>query len=475
MTFHSAANTPSPKDSMSSNSHIQTYADAQAFLFSRFDLERTMNTSSPDTFKLDRMKQLAELLGNPQRKIKAIHIAGTKGKGSVSSMVSKILTEAGYTTGLFTSPHLEHLGQRFCIDGTPCSEESLIRMLREIMPAVEEMDQRDALQSDIDLKPTFFEITTALAFMYFCEAEADIAVVEVGLGGRLDSTNICDPIVTAITNIGLDHTDILGNTLELIAREKAGIIKTGVPVINGCTVDGPQQEIEQIAAQRQAPLLTLAQDIMIESGNVKTMQPQIESVSIHGKLIWNNLTVGIPGQHQINNAAVCLGIIHELQKLGYSLDDQVIQSGLSTVRCAGRLELINAQPQILLDVAHNPNSAKALADFLIHHFPKTKLHLVLSCSQDKKYDEIVELLAPLFHSIIFTKYTKNPRAVEPQLLFDSAATACNNLASRIQTEPNPEAAFSQALENADGDDLIVVTGSFYLIAELRSRALRLSS
>ena len=142
---------------MSSNSHIQTYADAQAFLFSRFDLERTMNTSSPDTFKLDRMKQLAELLGNPQRKIKAIHIAGTKGKGSVSSMVSKILTEAGYTTGLFTSPHLEHLGQRFCIDGTPCSEESLIRILREIMPAVEEMDQRDTLQSDIDLKPTFFE------------------------------------------------------------------------------------------------------------------------------------------------------------------------------------------------------------------------------------------------------------------------------------------------------------------------------
>ena len=475
MACNSAPNTPSPEDSMSSHSHIHTYADAQAFLFSRFDLERTMNTSSPDTFKLDRMKQLAELLGNPQRQIKAIHIAGTKGKGSVSSMVSKILTDAGYTTGLFTSPHLEHLGQRFCINGTPCSEESMIEIIQQIMPAVEEMDRRDAKQSDIDLKPTFFEITTALAFMYFCQAKADIAVIEVGLGGRLDSTNICNPIVTAITNIGLDHTDILGNTLELIAREKAGIIKTGVPVINGCTVDGPQQEIEQIAAQRQAPLLTLAQDIVIKSGNVRTIPPQIESVSIHGRKVWGNLIVGIPGQHQISNAAVCLGIIHELRKLDYSLEDKVIETGLSTVRCAGRLELINAQPQILLDVAHNPNSAKALADFLRHHFPDTKLHLVLSCSKDKRYDEIVELLASLFHSITFTKYTKNPRAVEPQLLFDSAATACNNLASRIHVEPDPDAAFNQALQNADGKDLIVITGSFYLIAELRSRALTLSS
>ena len=176
---------------MPSNSQIQTFADAQAFLFSRFDLERAMNTSSPDTFKLDRMRQLAELLGNPQKKIKTVHVAGTKGKGSVSSMVSEILTKAGYTTGLFTSPHLEHLGQRFCINGVACSEESLIELIQQIVPAVKEMDRRDTQQTDVDLKPTFFEITTALAFLYFCQAEADIAVVEVGLGGRLDSTNIC--------------------------------------------------------------------------------------------------------------------------------------------------------------------------------------------------------------------------------------------------------------------------------------------
>ena len=456
---------------MSSNSHIQTYADAQAFLFSRFDLERTMNTSSPDTFKLDRMKQLAQLLDNPQSKIRTVHIAGTKGKGSVSSMVSQILTNAGFTTGLFTSPHLEYLGQRFCINGVPCSERKMVDLIQQIVPAVEKMDQRDNEQSGIDIKPTFFEITTVLAFLYFCEANVDVAVVEVGLGGRLDSTNICKPIITAITNIGLDHTDILGDTLELIAREKAGIIKTGVPIVNGCTLDGPKQEIERIATEIQAPLISVAENILIESGSEETMQPQIEQVVIDGKQVWENLHVGICGQHQLNNAAVCLGIIHELRKLNYSIDDQAVQTGLADVNCAGRLEFINARPKILLDVAHNVNSVAALAQFLTQHFPNTKLHLILSCSKDKQYEEIVNLLTPLFHRIIFTKYTKNPRAVEPQILYESAVTACNNLAVRTQTAVNPNAAFSEALEHAAAEDLIVITGSFYLIAELRARAL----
>ena len=459
---------------MSSHSQIQTYADAQAFLFSRFDLERTMNTSSPDTFKLDRMKQLAELLDNPQRKIRTVHIAGTKGKGSVSSMVSQILTNAGYTTGLFTSPHLEYLGQRFCLNGIPCSQEDMIKIIRQIVPAVEKMDLRDAEQSDVDLRPTFFEITTALAFLYFYQANANIAVVEVGLGGRLDSTNICEPIVTAITNIGLDHTDILGDTLELIACEKAGIIKTGVPVVNGCTLDGPQQEIERIATELQAPLIGLTENIIVEDAGSKTMHPQIKRVLINGHQIWENLEVGIYGQHQLANAAVCLGIIHELRNLEYLIEDIAVQTGIADVRCAGRLELINTQPQILLDVAHNPNSAEALAQFLTQHFPDTKLHLVLSCSQDKPYGEIIHLLAPLFHSITFTKYTNNPRAVEPQVLYQSAVTTCNNLASRTQIAEDPNEGLNQALENAAADDLIVITGSFYLIAELRTRVLALS-
>tara|TARA_Y100001934_G_scaffold248511_1_gene309153 strand:- start:2864 stop:4246 length:1383 start_codon:yes stop_codon:yes gene_type:complete len=460
---------------MPPNLQIQTFADAQAFLFSRFDLERTMNTSSPDTFKLDRMRQLAELLGNPQKKIKTIHIAGTKGKGSVSSMVSQILTNAGYTTGLFTSPHLEHLGQRFCINGVPCCEESLIELIQQLVPAVEEMDRRDTQQTEVDLRPTFFEITTALAFLYFYRAGADIAVVEVGLGGRLDSTNICEPVVTAITNIGLDHTEILGDTLELIAREKAGIIKPGIPLINGCTLDGPRQVIERIALERQAPLVSLSTDIQFSLENDSQIFPLLKSISIQETCYWEDLTIGIPGQHQLANAAVCLGIIHELGKQDFPIADQAIKTGLAEVQCAGRLELIDSRPQVLLDVAHNPNSVDALAQFLTQHFPDTKLHLILSCSKDKQYEEMTRLLIPLFHSITFTKFTRNPRAVEPHVLYQSAVTACNNLASRTQTESNPLTAFQQILERANENDLVVVTGSFYLIAELRQQALMLGN
>ncbi len=452
---------------MSSNLHIQTYADAQAFLFSRFDLERTMNSSSPDTFKLDRMRQLAELLGNPQSKLSCIHIAGTKGKGSVSSMVSQILTDAGYSTGLFISPHLEHLRQRFCINNAPCSEEDFLRIIQQIVPAVEEMDRRDGEQPEFDLKPTFFEITTLFAFLYFHQANVNVAVVEVGLGGRLDSTNICEPIVTAITNIGLDHTKILGDTLELIAREKAGIIKPEVPVVSGCTVDAPMQEIETIAKHQHAPVLRLGRDIVVSAADDPAIHPNLKHVSIQGEVMWSDLNIGIPGQHQITNAAVCLGLIYELRKQGFTIPDEAVRSGLANVTCPGRLELIETSPRILLDVSHNPGSATALTHFLRQNFSGTRMHLILSCSRDKQYNEIVKLLAPEFHSITLTRFQKNPRAVEPEELYQHAVTACNNLAPRKEIVENPQDALKSALDNAKAEDLIVITGSFYLIAELR--------
>lgn len=452
---------------MPTNTSIQSYADAQAFLFSRFNLERTMVEPSPDTFKLERMRQLAGLLGNPQSQIPTIHIAGTKGKGSVSSMLSQILTEAGYTTGLFTSPHLEHLGQRFCINGVASSEQEIVDILKQIVPAVEEMDRRDIENPDIDLKPTFFEITTAFAFLYFLKHHVDIAVIEVGLGGRLDSTNICEPILTAITNIGLDHTEILGDTLELIAGEKAGIIKANIPVVNGCDLPGPREVIERVAANHTAPLLNVANEITYEEATSSSMYPQLSSVRIHDQLQWSDLTIGLPGIHQINNAAVCLGLVHELIKQDYALSPIAVRAGLSKVKCHGRLELFKGQPNILLDVAHNPNSTHALVEFLNSHFANKKLHLILSCSRDKQYDEIGEILAPHFHSLTLTKYQNNPRSVEPQTLFDAIVSSCNNLATRTQIIVSPLEALQQVRQQAAPDDLIVVTGSFYLIAELR--------
>ena len=458
---------------MHTNLAITTFAEAQAFLYRRFDFERTMVAQPTVPFKLDRMRNLAARLGNPQQDIPAVHIAGTKGKGSTAAMTASILTAAKHKTGLFTSPHLESLRQRFQIDGKLCSKSEFVKLVNQLVPAVQAMDVETNIQPDKDLKTTFFELTTALAFLWFQQQQVDIAVIEVGLGGRLDSTNICHSIVTAITNISLDHTSLLGNTVELIAAEKAGIIKPNVPLVHGCTA-GPQHEIESRAQQADARITRATQAIEYSIAAQSAQSATLRDVSMiidHTTKTWPILEIGLPGQHQINNALVVLGIVGCLIEQGFEIGDQAIIEGLAHANCPGRLEYITGQPAILLDVAHNPDSITKLTEYLQQHFADQNWHLVFSCSEDKQVADMLDILIDKFKSITLTQFHNNPRAVNCDALLEMAKQSAvqhrSNDTGTLQAEADPISAITHLEQRADSADLIVIAGSFYLIAECR--------
>lgn len=458
---------------MHTNVAITTFAEAQAYLYRRFDFERTMVAQPAIPFKLDRMRNLAARLGNPQQAIPAVHIAGTKGKGSTAAMTASILTAAKHKTGLFTSPHLENLRQRFQIDGKWCSELEFVKLVNQLVPVIQAMDVAANLESNQDLKPTFFELTTVLAFLWFQQQQVDIAVIEVGLGGRLDSTNICHSIVTAITNISLDHTSLLGNTVELIAAEKAGIIKPKIPLVHGCTA-GPQIEIETRAQQADAHITRALQDIEYSIAAQSAQGATLRNVSMkigQTSKQWPLLEIGLPGQHQIDNALIVLGIVGCLLEQGFEIEDHAIIAGLVDADCPGRLEYIAGQPAILLDVAHNPDSITKLTEYLQQHFADQAWHLVFSCSQDKPATDMLNILIDKFESITLTQFHNNPRAVDCDGLLEIAQqAAADNSSSEtavLQVVADPVNAIAAIEQRADSADLIVIAGSFYLIAECR--------
>jgi dihydrofolate synthase/folylpolyglutamate synthase len=458
---------------MYTNVAITTFAEAQAYLYRRFDFERTMVAQATIPFKLDRMRNLAARLGNPQQAIPAVHIAGTKGKGSTAAMTASILTAAKHKTGLFTSPHLENLRQRFQIDGKWCSELEFVKLVNQLVPVVQAMDIAANLEPNQDLKPTFFELTTVLAFLWFQQQQVDIAVIEVGLGGRLDSTNICHSIVTAITNISLDHTSLLGNTVELIAAEKAGIIKPKIPLVHGCTA-GPQIEIETRAQQADAHITRATQDIEYSIAAQSAQGATLRNVSMkigQTSKQWPLLEIGLPGQHQIDNALIVLGIVGCLLEQGFEIDDHAIIEGLVDADCPGRLEYIAGQPAILLDVAHNPDSITKLTEYLQQHFADQAWHLVFSCSQDKPATDMLNILIDKFESITLTQFHNNPRAVDCVALLEiaqqSAADNSSSDTAVLQVDADPVNAIANIEQRADSADLIVIAGSFYLIAECR--------
>jgi len=460
---------------MHTNVAITTFAEAQAYLYRRFDFERTMVAQPTVPFKLDRMRNLATRLGNPQQNIPAVHIAGTKGKGSTAAMTASILTAAKHKTGLFTSPHLENLRQRFQIDGELCSELEFVKLVNQLVPIVHAMDVEANIQPNQDLKPTFFELTTVLAFLWFQQQQVDIAVIEVGLGGRLDSTNICHSIVTAITNISLDHTSLLGNTIELIAAEKAGIIKPNVPLVHGCTA-GAQSEIESRARQADVPITRAAQNIEYSIAAQSAQGATLRDVSMiidQKTKAWPILEIGLPGHHQISNALVVLGIVGYLIEQNFDIADQAILEGLAHTHCPGRLEYIPGQPAILLDVAHNPDSITKLTEYLQQHFSEQNWHLVFSCSQDKQVADMLDILIHQFESITLTQFNNNPRAVGCNTLLEIAQQLTSQNRSSdtgtLQAESDPIRGIAHIKQKADAADLIVIAGSFYLIAECREQ------
>ena len=454
------------------------YASALDFLLAQINYERT--TAVPyrtGAFKLDRMRRLLSLLGDPHLGLKAVHIAGTKGKGSTAAMIAAVLQASGLRTGLYTSPHLKVIEERIAIGGQPCPREDFVRLAADLEEAVSRLKREEPTLDQTD--PTFFEVTTAMAFLHFARQNVDAAVLEVGLGGRLDSTNVCQPSVTVVTSISFDHTRQLGNTLAAIAGEKAGIIKPGVPVISGVVNEEPREVIRQVAREQQAPLFERATAYDFD---VPRAEPQSSHIGqmLHYRepatdpsFRLDDVRLAMLGRHQAANAASAIAAIGRLCEQGWSIDEQALRHGLAEARTPARIEVLGEQPTVIVDVAHNVASIEALVEVLGERFPARRRVLVFASSKDKDTAGVLRLLLPHFDTAVFTRYVENPRAVEPEqleqlALLQATVNPTNGQpAAMIYTTEAPAEAWEVARNLAGADDLICITGSFFLAAEVR--------
>lgn len=438
---------------------------AAEWLLSRINYERTQVVPYGERqLKLDRMRQFVTALGSPDTAAPIVHIAGTKGKGSTAAMVAAMLTAAGYRTGVFSSPHLERLEERFAIDGIAATGEQLADLVDTVRPVVDEFDRRAAEAGEDGL--TFFDITTAIALVHFAQQQCAAMVLEVGLGGRLDSTNVCLPAVSVITSISFDHTKQLGNTLASIAGEKAGIIKPGVPVVSGVVPTEPRNVIARVALNHGCRLIELGQEF--EYRYHPSKKGDSLDYLVAGEPPLHNVGLAPTGEHQAANAAVSLAVIDELVHQGWQVPETARRDALRTVRVPGRVELVPGEPVTVIDTAHNAASAAALSATLAARceVPRT---LVVSCSKDKDFAAIAESLVPVFERVIVTEYQTNPRVVPAEELAEVFRTASPNVAIEVVT--NPLEAWSRAKEVTPTTGLICITGSFFLAAELRPAVL----
>lgn len=436
-----------------------TYDEALDWWFSHVNFEQ--RTPTPRELKLDRMRALLQQLGDPHRNLRIVHIAGSKGKGSTAAMLASIAQQAGYRTGLFTSPHLSHLEERFQVDGKPITAPELTQLLGEIRQVLE------ASRSFRNRPPTFFEIATALGLLHFLRRRVEVVLLEVGLGGRLDSTNVCSPRLSVITSISYDHTRILGDKLALIAREKAGIIKPGCPVVSGVTAPEAREVIASVSQQQRAPLMQLERDFRFQyhPGQVSAsgyVPARVEVQTSTRK--WPLLEIGLLGEHQGANAAVVLACVEQLNQQGWHLSDQAVVRGLAQVHWPARLEVMNRRPFLLLDCAHNVASAEALVETLRQSFPSGRRLLVFACSADKDIAGIFQVFAPVFSHAYLTRYTTSSRSVPPEQLAEWWRERSQVPCTVVST---PQEALRLAQAAAGPEDLVCLTGSVFLAGEVR--------
>ncbi len=457
-------------DASHSDSDSPRYQEALDWLFQRINYERTTDIPYRSrNFKLDRMQAFMHQLGDPQDQLKIIHVAGTKGKGSTSAFLSNILWRAGYRVGRFTSPHLERLEERYWLDGDQCSADDIVQLVDELRPVVAQMDEVSSAEDRL----TFFEITTAMGFMLFAKRGVDFAVVEVGLGGRLDSTNVCQPLLCIITSISRDHTALLGDTLAEIAGEKAGIIKPGVPVISGVLASEAQQVIAEVSRQNDSPLHQLGEQFTSEPQSDSWKQPDAAGMFQQAfQFQWHgqpkqSLVISVKGDHQVANAGLAAAAASKLREMGHAVSPEALQVGLKTTQLPARIECVSEQPMVIVDAAHNDASAAALVRVLDKHFPDRRRHLVFASSGDKDHAAVLSQLLGAFHQAWFTRYGFSSRATSPEQLLKVVQKIGLDGSLPIQTAEEAKVAFHEALAAMGKDDVLVVTGSFFIAAEFK--------
>jgi dihydrofolate synthase / folylpolyglutamate synthase len=526
------------------------------FLDGRIDYERAQSMPcSEEAFKLDRMRELLHRLGNPQEGMPIVHVAGTKGKGSTSAMLAAVLSAAGYRTGLFTSPHLNRVEERIVIDGHPCSPDEFTNLVERIRPHVEAMDEaahgkpsplplgeglgvraassgqwsvaggqgsgvrgqgpdvsshpsslvphpsspnsnpQSPIPNPFPLGPTYFEILTAMALLHFRLQGVSAAVLEVGLGGRLDSTNVCSPCVSIITSISFDHTKQLGETLAAIAAEKGGIIKPSVPVVSGVDLEEPREVIRRIARHNGCRLLELGVDFdfdyhpprhlerepspayidFVEYVKPRPVVAGPDATAVRG---FTSIALGLLGRHQAANAAVALAAVEELRQQGWTIPEAAIRRGLADIVWPARVEVVSRRPAVVLDAAHNVASIAALVEVLEESFSAARRLLIFATTQDKDHRGMLQQLLPRFDHIIFTRYSSNPRSVPPEELLAVARETTSPLplgegpgvrVATLEVIPTPPEAWNAIRRMATPDDLICITGSFFLASEMRTQ------
>lgn len=397
-------------------------------------------------FGLNSTENILKRVGNPHHRLRCIHVGGTNGKGSTGAMLSSLLKQHGFKVGLYTSPHLVRFTERFRIDDAEVSPDRIFEVFRKIHDV---LDEREL--------PTFFEVVTAMGFLYFAEEEVDWAVVEVGMGGRLDSTNVIQPKLCVITNVSFDHQEYLGNTLSAIAREKAGIVKDGVTLVTGVRQPVVLGVLKATCSKRSAPLLRLGEDFRVRRNTDGSFQYQ---GVVHR---WAALSVNLAGVHQTSNAALALASLEVLEREGeLTIDPAAVQEGLSRVYWPARLEVLQKDPLIVLDGAHNSPGAESLRNSLKQCFSYNHLHLVMGIMADKDIRGIFRRLLPLAETAIFTQ-PRYARAANPE----SLRRLARPYIQKHYVIPDLASAIDQAKSLAEPNDLICITGSLYFAGEVK--------
>ncbi len=466
-------------------------------LYERINYEKTGHAPYSDAnYRLDRMRRLLAELQDPHLSAPVIHIAGTKGKGSTASLIANMLVAAGLRTGLYTSPHLLRLEERFQVNLQPCPREQLVELVEVTHEAAARVEASGGGRA------TFFELTTAVACLHFARHNVQAIVLEVGLGGRLDSTNVCQPELCVITTIGLDHQAQLGNTIAAIAGEKAGIIKTGIPVVSSARHPDAQRVITDVARAHQAPLRLIQRDFSgswtpyIDESNGDQPSNQaphnstflgnshghgpsrrpLAQVEFHPRYADSRLgnaawSLSMLGQHHLDNLSAALSCIDWLIQRGWRIPVQPLREAVTQTCVPARLQVVGQSPVRLIDTAHNADSIAATLAALETHFPNKRKRLVLATSRDKDIDAILRAVLPVCDEIILTQYHNNPRG----LPLDELAQHARKIQLQLQSPailveaPTPWAAWQLALDNSKPTDLLCATGSFFLASELMEK------